>query len=160
MTVLFVCTGNTCRSPMAEAILRSKLRKHGLQNVRVMSAGVATEDGFPAHPLAIGVCLNHGVKLNDHRSRYLTAEMMQEADLVLGMTESHIRVLSGTYPEEASKIHLLKLYGRDDPPIEHEVADPIGVDPIQYERCFRLLEDELDRIVQILSVKFPKEKKC
>jgi protein-tyrosine-phosphatase len=160
MTILFVCTGNTCRSPMAEVILRSKLRRYELQNVRVMSAGVATEDGFPASPLAIGVCLNHGIKLNHHRSRYLTPEMMREADLVLTMTESHVRVLSEVYPEETSKIHLLRLYGRNGVPVETEVADPIGMGVEQYEACFHVLEDELERITQILGAETLKEKKC
>ena len=160
MTILIVCTGNTCRSPMAEAILRRKLQQNGVQDVNVLSAGVATENGFPAHPLAIGTCLAHGLKLNSHRTRQVSEELVQSADIILGMTQSHVNLLIHAYPEKAAAIYLLKDYGRSEPLENREVADPIGADPFQYERCFKELEKELDRLVQILKVKFPEEKKC
>ena len=160
MTILFVCTGNSCRSPMAEGILRQKLVRHGLQSIQVVSAGIAAEEGFPAHPLAIGVCLEHGLKLNQHRSRQLTSDLMREADVILGMTDSHVHLLSKTYPEKAADIHLLKLYGREDIPGDRDIADPIGMDPVQYQRCFHELENELERIVQVLDAQYHKEKMC
>lgn len=158
MTILFVCTGNSCRSPMAEAILRSKLRQQDLQDFRVISAGVVAEEGFPAHPLAVGVCLNHGIKLNNHRSRRITPELMHETELILCMTESHVRLLRDNYPEEASRIHLLKLYGRKELLPEREVADPFGANAADYESCFQEIDSELERILPILRREVGKEK--
>lgn len=160
MTILFVCTGNSCRSPMAEAILRDRLRERNWQDIRAISGGVAAEEGFPAHPLAVGVCLNHGIKLNSHRSRRITPELMQETELILCMTEGHVRWLRELYPEELSKIHLLKLYGRKELLSQREVADPIGADAAGYESCFQELHSEIERILPILRREAGKEKTC
>ncbi|MBM3324662.1 MAG: low molecular weight protein arginine phosphatase [Calditrichaeota bacterium] len=158
MTILFVCTGNSCRSPMGEAILRNELRRHGLSEIRVSSAGVAADEGYPAHPLAVGVCLNHGIKLNNHRSRRITPELMQESDLLLCMTESQVRLLREVYPSEASRIHLLKLYGRNELISDTDIADPFGVSPSDHETCFQELQREVERILPILCREIRKEK--
>lgn len=153
MTILIVCTGNTCRSPMAEVILRNKLRQRGLKDIEVVSAGVATEDGFPAHPLAVGTCLNHGLKLNQHRSQQVTLNLVESAALIFGMSESHVNLLKQVYPQKAADIHLIKQYGRDSIPEDKTVADPIGTDFNRYETCFRELDCELERIAELLSEK-------
>jgi protein-tyrosine-phosphatase len=145
---------------MAEAILRQKLAHRGLEGIQVKSAGIAAEEGFPAHPLAIGICLEHGVKLNRHRSRQLTFDMMEEAEIILGMTDSHVHWLSNSFPEKAADIHLMKRYGREEIFGDREVADPYGMDPAQYELCYSELENELERIVQILDAKYHREKMC
>lgn len=158
MTILLICTGNSCRSPMAQEILRQKLRQQDLEDIQVSSAGIATEDGFPAHPLAVGVCLDHGLKLNHHRSRRLTPDMIKNADLVLAMTDGHVNLLSQLYPQRAANVQLLKAYGRDSVPEDREIADPIGLDRTEYERCFRELETELERIAQVLRAKYQRKK--
>src|SRR4051794_7273086 len=88
--LLFVCTGNTCRSPMAEAIARAELERRGWSNVRVASAGLAAAAGEPATREAVVVAARRGLDLGGHRARQLSAEIIGWADLVLGMSSSHL----------------------------------------------------------------------
>ncbi len=100
--VLFVCTGNTCRSPMAEVIARSRAAELGWDHVEVRSAGIAAFPGAPASVGAVRAASKHGLDLSDHASAPLTAEAAREADLILTMSPTHLmRVIElggGTAP--------------------------------------------------------------
>src|SRR3954466_6121375 len=85
MHILFVCTGNTCRSPMAETLLRHALEARGATQVTVGSAGSGAWEGAPASEGAYLVALEHGLDLSAHRARMLTRELVNSADLVLTM---------------------------------------------------------------------------
>ena len=87
--VLFVCTGNICRSPLAAALLERALKERGLEDVTVTSAGTGAWDGAPASEGAYLVGLEHGLDLSDHRARLLTRELVEEADLILTMARHH-----------------------------------------------------------------------
>ena len=89
MRILLVCTGNTCRTPMAETQLRSLLAERGLADVEVTSAGTGAWDGAPASEGAYLVGLEHGHDLSGHRARLLTGEHAGQADLILTMSRSH-----------------------------------------------------------------------
>lgn len=89
MTVLFLCTGNTCRSPMAAALLRDQLDKRGSINIMVTSAGIAAAESAPATPEAAAVLAEKGIDLSGHRSRRATAEQLRRADLIIAMSPSH-----------------------------------------------------------------------
>ena len=150
--LLFVCSGNTCRSPMAEAIARGLLRDRGWMHVEVRSAGTGAAPGSAASPEAVEVAREHGLDLDSHTSQPLTAELIQWADLVLVMGTSHmhvVRELGG-----GDKVSLITEFvegaGRAQP-----VADPFGGDREHYREAFEQIEAAvtglLDRLEPILS---------
>lgn len=150
--LLFVCSGNTCRSPMAEAITRGLLRERGWTHVDVKSAGTGAIPGLAATPEAVEVSREHDLDLHSHASQPLTAELIAWADLVLAMGMSHLHVvreLGG-----ADKVSLVTDF------IEGEgygqpVADPFGGDRDHYRDAFAQIEAAvtglLDRLEPILS---------
>lgn len=105
MNILFVCTGNTCRSPMAEALL-----KHQLPNVNVQSAGVFAGDNHPANQNAIDVLRKKQVELNNHRSQSTTETLLDWADIILTMTTQHKQSLILQHPNFQDKYFTLKEY--------------------------------------------------
>ncbi|NIK79428.1 protein-tyrosine phosphatase [Paenibacillus castaneae] len=110
--ILFVCTGNTCRSPMAEAMLRQMAAQRGI-TVAVRSAGVSTVDGLPVSAHAVETLRQRDIEHNSS-SRALTSEAVNWADLILTMTSSHKRGLLQWYPEAVDKTHTLKEYANQD----------------------------------------------
>src|SRR5204863_8422307 len=98
-TILFVCSGNVCRSPMAEGIFRRAVQGRGIY--RVLSAGLGAIDGQPPSHYAVQAVKELGIDISNQRSRMLTADLVQEADYIFGMTHSHIDTVMLLYPQAA-----------------------------------------------------------
>ena len=134
MNILVVCTGNTCRSPLAEALLRSALGSLA----SVSSAGTGAWEGAPASEGAYLVGLENGLDLSGHRARMLTRELVSSADLILTMSGHHaarVADLGG-----AGRVHLLgEFAGRT--PQDAEIPDPFGGDLDGYRETFAELAE-------------------
>jgi protein-tyrosine-phosphatase len=140
--VLLVCTGNICRSPLAEALLRREAAARNL-DVEASSAGTGAWDGAPASEGAYLVGLEHELDLSAHRARMLTRDLIKQADLILTMSRHHRARIQEL--DAGARVHLLGEYaGRSGE--DAEVADPFGADLETYRQTFAQL-DELVRVV-------------
>lgn len=133
--VMFVCTGNTCRSPMAEYALRSLLDKERPGQTRVWSSGIAAADGFPATQYGQEAGKIWDLDMSGHASQLLTTEMIAEADLILCMSTEHHREVTRLDKSAANKTFLLKKFP-DPGPVGESVEDPIGMTLDRYNETF------------------------
>ncbi len=151
--ILLICTGNTCRSPMAEVLCRKMIADRlgcapeelGDRGVVVMSAGLSAMMGARPSPEAVSVMAAKGLQLADHESQPLTSQLVRHADIIWTMTRSHRQAIVSQWSDAASRTFVLS----DD---QNDIADPIG-GPIEfYERCSEQIEAALTRRIAQLDL--------
>jgi protein-tyrosine phosphatase len=150
--ILFVCTGNTCRSPLAEVIARQALELRAWGHVSVDSAGTSAVWGAPASEGSRAAAVAMGLDLSGHRSQPVTSELVQSADIILAMTSNHVLAVEAM--GEDAKVSLLSEF-IDGPEAGEPIADPIGGSPDDYTKArdliARAVEGLLIRLSAILS---------
>ncbi len=134
-SILFVCSANICRSPMAEGLMKA-LVKGMEEDWRIESAGVWAIKNSPAAENTLKVLLERGVDLSSHAAKQITLEMVEEFSLVLTMESNHQEALRAAFPEHAGKVFKMsEMVGR-----KGDVVDPIGFPPVVFEQTAREIE--------------------
>jgi RpiB/LacA/LacB family sugar-phosphate isomerase len=148
-TVLFVCTGNVCRSPMAEGIFRQTIQ--GREHYRVLSAGLGAMEGQPPSAYAIQAVKELGIDISNQRSRMLAPELVQMADYIFGMTHSHVDTVMLLYPQAAEKTFLLREFDETLDTFEKDISDPIGGSYEVYLNCRDQIEQGIVSLLRFIE---------
>lgn len=149
---LFVCTGNTCRSPMAEGIFRKYLAEKLQYDVdhldkigyKLSSAGVMDTGGFPASEAAIKACANKGIDITAHRNKGLSEELIDESDFIFVMERMHKQRINTLWPKAGNKCMLLAA--------SEEIPDPIGQPQVFFNNCLELIEKAVKKRISELEI--------
>lgn len=153
MDILLVCSGNTCRSAMAEGLLKEILIGYELdRNYYVCSAGISTTDGLPATQNAITAAGEFGSDISLHKSKQITKAAIDSADLILCMTQSHKNSVQSFAPESEDKTYTLAEYVASSPDeSDYEIDDPYGGDIEEYQACAEDLNELLETLAEKLE---------
>lgn len=147
MKILFVCTGNTCRSPMAEYFAREYIEENNLENFKVASAGINAATGESPSEEAIEVMKEKGIDITDHKSKMLMEEDLQENDKVLTMTNSHKKVIQDMY--DYDNVYTLKHFVKSCE--DCDILDPYGFEVDKYRETRDEIEDTVRKLLNKMS---------
>lgn len=141
-SVLFVCTGNTCRSPMAEALLKKMLHS----KMEVASSGVQATPGLPASAMTLRVLGEEGMDFSHFESQIVTPELVHQATYIFAMTQHHRDFLIRHYPRHQEKIFLLTEWTTQE-----DLPDPIGGGFQDYQECCEVIKSCLEKILPFIE---------
>jgi glycine hydroxymethyltransferase len=148
-SVLFVCTGNICRSPIAEGLFRRLVGNR--KDIEVLSAGVHAVRGQPPSLYAVQVCANEGVDISDLRSQPLTSALVDRATHIFAMTGGHVETIQALFPHGAEKSFLLREFEEPGTTVWRDVPDPIGLGRDVYEDCARTIKNALPSVLAFVE---------
>ena len=148
-TILFICTGNVCRSPMAEALFRRAANGRG--EFRALSAGLGAMDGQPPTAHSVTAMRELGIDISGQRSRMLTTDLVRQADYIFGMTHSHVDAIALLYPPAAEKTFLLCEFDDSLEEFEKDISDPIGGSYEIYENCRDQIEQGIASLLKFME---------
>ena len=143
MHVLFICTGNTCRSPMAEGYFRHLVSERKCKDVSVSSAGIFAGNGEPVTLNSSKALKQIGIDISKHRSRTLTKDMLKDADLIIAMTLSHKNHVGEMSAEALKKTKLLGEYNH----VNEDITDPFGGSSEVYFYCLNTMKPLLEKLL-------------
>lgn len=149
--VVFLCTGNTCRGPMAQGYMKKAMEERGIKNVEAKTAGVMTIPGLIPTPEATQVMRNAGIDITGHRSSPLTRELIRKADLILGMTPFHVQYALRMSDDAKDKTFLLKEYAESDVK-NYQITDPMGMTLEVYKRVYREMKLAIDKMLETKDI--------
>jgi glycine hydroxymethyltransferase len=147
--VLFVCTGNICRSPIAEGLFRRLIGNR--KDIEVASAGVHAVRGQPPSLYAVEVCAEEGTNISDLRSEPLTPTLVNRATHIFAMTGSHLETIQTLFPHTAKKTFLLREFEEPGSTVWRDVPDPIGLSREVYEDCARIIKNALPSVLAFVE---------
>ena len=147
--ILFVCTGNICRSPMAEGFFRELTKECG--GFEALSAGIGAMTGQSPSAHGVEAMAEKGIDITAQRSCQLTAEMVAGADLIFGMTRGHIEGVLLFFPQAADKTFLVRDFVEELPPGQKDIADPIGGDLRIYQECRDQIKQGIDALMEFVE---------
>ena len=155
--ILVVCTGNICRSPMAEGLLKHALagQEGPLQSLKVISAGVSTRNGEPVSENAVITLKKAGIDISNHRSRSITQEMIDKAAVVFGMTESHRSIIQLKASPAPKHLYLFREFLPEDSDLE--ICDPYGGPLSAYETSRDEMVEAIPSLIAFLKTLVPQK---
>ena len=151
--ILFVCTGNSCRSVMAEGYLRKRLKNVERDDIEVFSRGISAPGMAGATQEALDALKAEGIDMSAHRAMMLTDDDIMRSDLILVMEEFHRREIIETAPSKKDRVYLLAefgLWGGKNQSVPLEIGDPIGRQFGVYKESFNIIKNSIERLVKIL----------
>ncbi len=144
--ILFVCTGNSCRSVMAEGLLRHIMEERGRKDIQVMSAGTGAMPGMGPTLETVEVMWTQGVEVSSHLSQPLDPDLVRHADAVFCLEDFHRDAVLALDPKAESKTFLLRNFEKEGPHGERNIPDPIGQPLEVYEACAKVIKEAVMRV--------------